>query len=129
MMKAKDWIVFLGLGILMLAFSLHNALYIPLFTPAAHWQWLTSETDVLDYIRYYFRVQGIWQLGFAVMVLITAVTGYRRRQLWAWYAMWSVPLVLVLVTLMMVWLIPITGLLIIAAAAALLLSRSQFSPA
>jgi hypothetical protein len=125
-MKNNSWTVFLLLGMLILAFSLHNIITIPLFFEDDHWDWLTRDAAAIEYIRALFRIQGLWQMGFAALILVTAVGGYRRRQSWAWYALWIVPLLLIGMSLVMPWLIPILAILIILSTAALLGSRPMF---
>jgi len=125
-MKEKSWIVFLTLGILILGFSLNSLINIPLFMADDHWDWLTGDGEVIEYIRFYFLVQGAWQLGFALLVIITAVTGYRQGQQWAWYALWVVPLLLIGLSAIMFWLLPVTVVLIVVAVGALLVSRPIF---
>jgi hypothetical protein len=128
-MKNGSWLIFLGLGLLIVAFSLYSLLFLPANVNSGdQLNWLTSDAEVLEFVGWNFRIQGAWQLAFGAMVIITAVTGLRRREQWAWYALWSVPLMLVLVTVFMIWIIPFTAVLFLIAAGALLLSRPMFSP-
>ncbi len=128
-MKDKFWMVFLGLGLLIVAFSLYSLVFLPANVNSGdQLNWLTSDPDVLEFAGWNFRIQGAWQLAFGAMVVISAVTGFRRREQWAWYAMWAVPLVLALVTVLMIWIIPFTAVLFIIALSALLISRPGFSP-
>lgn len=43
------------------------------------------------------RTVGAWLLGLSLLGLAIALTGYRRRERWSWYALWSWPLALGLV--------------------------------
>jgi hypothetical protein len=85
-MKQYGWIVFVILGVLILVFAGYNAIYIPVIDPAdpdMGWTWLTTDPEVIAYIKFSFRVQGMWQLGYGLLVIVTAVGGLRMAQ-----AMW-----------------------------------------
>ena len=127
-MKDRAWIVFIALGAFFLLFALYYMLYLPVIAPAEQWDWLTSDSEVISFIRFNFRVQGVWLIGFALLVLATAVGGYRRHQTWAWYAIWVVPLVILLAGVVMPWTLPILIVLFMGAVAALVLSRRTFFP-
>ncbi|HET6447399.1 MAG TPA: hypothetical protein VFI27_22785 [candidate division Zixibacteria bacterium] len=125
-MKKQSWLIFLVLGILILFFAAYNAFYIPALDPAdpdQGWAWLTSDPEIIEYIKFYFRIQGMWQLGFGLLVIATAVGGLRQRQKWAWIGLWSVPLVLILMSFMAPWTLPILLVLILMAIGSLYLSR------
>lgn len=126
-MKGLFWIVFLLIGLIILAISLQSILVVAGSTLDGRLDWLTSNPEVLEFVGHLFRALGVWQLAVGLLVLAVAVTGYRNRQPWAWVVMWVVPVLLIGVTLVMPWLVPFTAVLLILAAVTLLLSRSEFA--
>jgi len=127
-MKRWSWIIFLILGVLIILFSLYNALYIPALDPAdpnEGWAWLTTDPEIISYIKFNFRVQGLWQLGYGLLVMATAVGGFRQGERWAWLGLCSVPLLLILMSLMMPWTRPVLIVLLLFAMAALVASRGN----
>lgn len=127
-MKRWNWIIFLLLGVLIIFFSLYNAVYIPALDPAdpdEGWAWLTTNPEIIGYIKFNFRVQGMWQLGYGLLVIATAVGGFRQGERGAWLGLCSAPLVLILMSLMMPWTIPVLIVPLIFAVAALAVSREH----
>ena len=125
-MKQYSWSIFLILGLLILLFAAYNALYIPALDPAdpdEGWGWLTTDPEIIEYIKFNFRVQGMWQIGYGLLVLATAVGGLRQQQRWAWWGLWSVPLVLLLMAFMMPWTLPLLIIPLLAAVGALMWLR------
>lgn len=43
------------------------------------------------------RVLGAWLIGFSVLGVAISATAYRAGERWAWFAMWSFPVVMALV--------------------------------
>jgi len=99
-MKKHHWIIFLVLGLLILLFAAYN-----------------------EYIKYYFRIQGMWQFAYGLLVIATAAGGLRQHQRWAWIGSWSVPLVPALMAFMAPWTLPVLIVPILVAISTLLLSR------
>lgn len=127
--RRHTWLLFVGYAFLLAAFAAYNFVYIPGIDPVdptQGWSWLTRDPDVIAYIKYYFRVQGVWMLGFAVLVGAVALFGLRHRRLGAWWAAWYVPLHILLVSALMPWVLPITGPLALIAVAALTWSRRWY---
>ena len=123
-LRSNAWIAFVFIGALFILFALYNLFYIPALDPAdpdEGWLWLTSEPAIIDYIKFYFRLQGLWQIPLAVFVIFTAVGGLRRGQRWAWYACWCVPIHFVILATMIPWLVPILAPLFLLAVGALIL--------
>ena len=107
-------------------FAAYNAFYIPALDPAdpnQGWAWLTRDPEIIDYIKFYFRIQGMWQFVYGLLVIATAIGGLRQQQKWAWIGLWSVPLVLVLMSFMAPWTFPILTVPLLVAVGTLLLSR------
>ena len=65
-------------------------------------------------------------VGFGLLVIVLAVTGYRQHQSTAWWEMWCVPLLLLGVTAVMFWVIPITGVLVLLVVVVQFWSRHSF---
>lgn len=127
-MKKWGWIVFLILGLMVLLFSVYNAVYIPSLDPAhpeQGWAWLTTDLEIIDYIKFNFRVQGMWQFAYGFLIIATAVGGFRNGARWAWIGLCSLPLVLVLMLMMMPWTLPVLILPLVAAIITLALSYGQ----
>ncbi len=116
------WVVFVLIGVLFLLFAIYNLVYVPSIDPAhpdQGWLWLTSDPDVIEYIKFYFRVQGVWQIPLAVFVIFSAVGGLRNGQRWAWYAFWYVPIHFAIVMVLMPWVAFVLVPLLVLAVAAL----------
>ncbi len=128
MMKQHAWLIFLALGLLILLFAAYNAFYIPALDPVdpdQGWAWLTRDPEIIAYIKFYFQVQGMWQFGYGLLVVATAVGGLRQNQKWAWIGLWSVPLVLLLMLTMMPWTLPVLIVPLLAAVGILILIRGE----
>ena len=124
-LRKHSWIVFVVIGVLFFFFALYNLFYIPALDPAdpdEGWLWLTSDPDVIDYIKFSFRVQGVWQIPLALFVVFTAISGLRRGQRWAWYSFWYIPIHFLALGVLMPWIIPVLAPLLILAVAALVLT-------
>ena len=129
-MKQYSWLIFVVLGLLIWLFASYNAFYIPSLDPAdpdTGWTWLTTDPEVIEYIKFYFRIQGIWQFGYGLLVIATAIGGLRQQQKWAWIGLWSVPIVIVLFAMMAPWTLPMLIVPLLLAIAGLILSRSNLS--
>ena len=127
-MKQHSWLVFLVVGMLILLFAAYNAFYIPALDPAdpdQGWAWLTTDPEIIEYVKFYFRVQGMWQFGYGLLVVAMAVGGLRQNQKWAWNGLWSVPLVLLLMLTMMPWTLPVLIVPLLAVVGILILIRGE----
>ena len=92
------WIIFLIIGILVLAGGIPHAL--GLNTDPTLVQTISGKTiDELkasnpmffNLYNFYFRGGGLSDLGFAFFLIVISMTAYRWGQRWAWYAFWFVP--------------------------------------
>ncbi len=127
-MKKYGWLIFLILGVLVIAFAGYNAFFIPRIEPTdpnLGWAWLTNDPEVIEYIKFNFRNQGIWLLGYGLLLIATAAGGMRQKQKWAWVGLWSLPLVLVLYIAMTPWTLPMLVVPLLVAVGTLLLSPPQ----
>jgi hypothetical protein len=57
-----------------------------------------SSPAVANLVDLLARVLGAWLIGFALLGITISVTAFRRGERWAWFAMWSFPLVMSLVS-------------------------------
>ena len=128
MIKQWSWVIFLLLGLLILVFAWYNAFFIPALDPAdpdMGWAWLTTDLEIIEYIKFNFRAQGMWIFVYGLLVIATAVGGFRQGERWAWLGLCSVPLVLCLMLLMMPWTLPVLFLPLMLSIVALVLSRNH----
>lgn len=128
MIKQWSWVIFLLLGLLILVFAWYNAFFIPALDPAGPdmgWAWLTTDPEIIEYIKFNFRAQGMWIFAYGLLVIAAAVGGFRQGERWAWLGLCSVPLVLCLMLLMMPWTLPVLFLPLMLSIVALALSRNH----
>lgn len=93
-MRHLPWLTFLLIGTLIFVFALYNAIYIPALDPAdpnEGWAWLTRDPQIIDYIKFNFRIEGVWQIPLALLVMIVAAGPLRQGQRWAWQMLWIIP--------------------------------------
>jgi len=118
-----------GLGLALYAYD--NLVVIPGLDPAdpdRGWAWLTSDPDVIEYIKWWFRTLGFWVLAVAVFVMVISSTGYREGQKWAWYSLLYLPVHILIHILIWPWLAPILLGVLLIAIAGLLLPFRRFFP-
>jgi hypothetical protein len=111
------------IGVLFFLFAMYNLVYVPSLDPAhpdQGWLWLTSDPEIIDYIKFYFRVQGVWQVPLAILVIFAAVGGLRTGQRWAWYAFWYIPIHFLVIWVLMPWIVVVLAPLFLLAVAALI---------
>lgn len=127
-MKQWSWVIFLLLGLLILIFSAYNAFFIPALDPAdpdMGWAWLTTNPEIIEYIKFNFRAQGMWIFVYGWLVIATSVGGFRQGERWSWLGLCSVPMVLLLMLLMMPWTLPVLIIPLFSAVVALALTREN----
>jgi hypothetical protein len=92
------WVVFLVIGTMVIVGALPHILGIN--TDPALVQSISGQTvdelrvlnpTFFNLYNFYFRGGGLSDLGFAFFLIIVAVTAFRHRQKWAWWAFWFVP--------------------------------------
>jgi len=100
------WVLLLGLGILTLVFAL-MFVFLPTsmlefgdfegYTGMA-WSELEASNPLVAefFLQSAFVAIGYSMLGMAIFTIAISLTAYRRGKRWAWYAMWYVPVFLVL---------------------------------
>lgn len=91
------WIFFILVGLAFLYFAYDNLFVIPALEvddPNRDWVWLTTEPEIIDYIKFYFRLFGIRVLAFGMLTSITAATGLREGSRRAWGILFIVPILI-----------------------------------
>ncbi len=83
------WLIFFVFGVLLLWYGIYLFL-LPLREPH-HWNWLSKDPEVVRYIAGNFRWQGLLVTGFALLVLTSSATSFRKGEKWAWYTYWFFP--------------------------------------
>ena len=97
------WVVLFALGLLWLVVGL-SQVFNPealLDNEAQHilgmpWSELeASSPEATELARFLFGTIGVLKTSWSLLVIAITITGFRRGEKWAWYAMWLVPTVLV----------------------------------
>ena len=130
-LQRNAWIIFFIIGLFFLFYAIDNIFVIPGLDcedPERGWAWLTCEPEVIDYVKYWFRMLGIWAAAAAAFTLLVSATGFRQGQPWAWYAMWIVPLILLSQLYFIPWFFGLYLLLIAMSLAGLALPYRRFFP-
>lgn len=126
-----SWILLFLAGLLIAYFAYDNLVVIPGLDPAdpdRGWRWLTTDPQVIEYIKFWFRNFGFWVLAVAVFVMIISATGFRQRQKWAWYTLLYLPVHIGIHMVIWPWTIPILLIVMIMTLAGLLLPFRDFFP-
>jgi len=97
------WVIFVALGLLWLVVGI-VAVFDPegIFETDAQsvtdvpWSELKASDPVAaDFVIFVYGQMGLLKISWSFFVLVITVTAYRSAEKWAWYAMWSVPALLV----------------------------------
>jgi len=83
-MHTWTWVIFMLFGALLLLYGLY-ALTLPSTQPS-HWDDLTANPEVVDYIAGNFRWLGMLSVGFGIVTIAFSYTSYRKGDRGAWYA-------------------------------------------
>ena len=97
------WIIFFGYGLLAVIGSPINLLGTPPNPPSPQGMTGLSLSEmaarvpgILDYINSISTQLGNFILGLGVLIMGVAYVPYRRREQWAWYIFWIVPINLII---------------------------------
>ncbi len=124
------WLLLFIVGLGLAFYAYDNLVIIPALDPGdpdRGWAWLTSDPDVIEYIKWWFRTLGFWVLAVAVFVMVISSTGYRKGQKWAWYSLLYLPVHILIHILLWPWLAPmLLGVLLIVLAGLVLPFRRFF---
>lgn len=127
----KSWILLFLVGLGIAYYAYDNLVVIPALDPAdpdRGWAWLTTDPEVIAYIKFLFRNFGIWVLAVAVFVIVISATGFRRGERWAWFSLLYLPVHIGIHMVIWPWTIPILLVLMIMTLAGLLLPFRTFFP-
>ncbi len=98
------WVVFLALGLLWGVVGL-TLTFLPdgiaetdaeLVTDMSWSELEASSPAAADLVRFLYGGLGLVKTSWSFLVVAISLTGYRRGEKWAWYSMWSVPVLLVM---------------------------------
>jgi hypothetical protein len=122
--KRFFWIFFIILGLLHFVPAI-NSLCVLCREPG-HWDWLTRDAEVLDYLSFVWQLVGVFELALSVVMMVIAATGYRQGARWAWYLLWCWLPILVAQIILMPWLWFMLLPLMVVVAAGQLWTRQRF---
>jgi len=97
------WVILLVLGLLWFVVGLYSV-FLPegVFETDVQsvtnmpWSELKASSPVAaDFVIFTYGLLGLLKLSWSFFVLAITLTGYRRGEKWAWYTMWSVPVLLI----------------------------------
>ena len=127
----QSWVLLFLVGLGIAYFAYDNLIVIPALDPAdpdRGWVWLTTDQEVIDYIKFWFRTFGYWVLAVAVFVIVISTTGFRQGERWAWYSLLYLPVHIGIHMVLWPWTIPILSVLMIMTLVGLLLPVRIFFP-
>jgi hypothetical protein len=97
------WVILLALGLLWLVVGI-VAVFSPegIFETDAKsvtnmpWSELKASSPMAaDFVTFVYGQMGLLKISWSFFVLVITLTAYRKGEKWAWYTMWSVPVLLV----------------------------------
>lgn len=118
------WVLLFLVGTVLSFYAIDNLIIIPGLDPAdpeRGWAWLTTDEEVIAYIKFWFRIFGIWVLAVAFFVMIISVTGYRHGERWAWFSLAYVPIHIGIHIFIWPWAFPVLIALLVLSLAGLLI--------
>ncbi len=130
-LRKNAWVLFFIIGLALLGFAVDNIVFIPRLNgddPNRGWAWLTTDEEVLDYIKFWFRNFGLWVLAVAVFVLMISATGFRKGEKWAYFTLLYLPVHIIIHLLIFPWLAPPLLVILLVTIAGLALPFRQFFP-
>lgn len=130
-LQKNAWIFLFLVGILLLFYAYDNIVAIPALAPddpERGWSWLTSDPEVIEYIKFWFRTFGLWVLAVAIHVLVVSATGYRKGEKWAFYSMLYLPIHVIIHMFIWPWTLPILSAVLFIIICGLVLPFRMFFP-
>ena len=131
MISKYSWLVFLFVGLGLIFFAYDNLVTIQGLAatdPNRGWAWLTTDPEIISYIKFWFRNFGIWVLAVAILVILIAVTGYREKEKWAWVALAYIPVHIGIHMIIWPWLNPGLAIVLLLTVVALAAPFREFFP-
>ncbi len=126
-----SWILLFVVGLGLVFYAYYNLITIPALDPAdpeRGWAWLTTDPEVIEYIKWWFRTLGFWVLAVSIFVMIISSTGYRKGERWAWYSLTYLPIHILIHIFIWPWFTSILGVVLLIVIAALALPFRTFFP-
>ena len=128
-LQRNAWILIFVVGFAFLFFAYGNIIVIPNLVPDdpdRGRDWLTRDTKVIDYTKFWFRNFGLWVLAVAIHILVVSATRYRTGEKWAVYSLLYLPVHIVIHMFIWSWTIPILTITLIVLIAGLALPVRRF---
>jgi hypothetical protein len=125
------WVVLFVVGLGLLFYAYDNIVVIPSIDPddpERGWGWLTSDPEVIEYIKFWFRNFGIWVLAVGVFVTVISATGFRLNERWAWFSLLYLPVHIGIHMVIWPWTFPILVVFLILTVIGLVLPIRTFFP-
>jgi hypothetical protein len=107
--KRYFWIFFIIVGLLHFLPAINS--FCILCREPGHWDWLTRDAEVLDYLSFVWQLVSLFQAGLSLVMMVVAAMGYRRGEKWAWLLLWLWLPVLVGEAILAPWMWPIYAVL------------------
>jgi hypothetical protein len=126
-----SWLLLILVGLAFLYYAYDNAVVIPSLSPTdpeRGWAWLTTNPEVIEYIKYWFRILGLWVFVVAMFIIVVSATGFRNGEKWAFFSLLFIPVHIVVHMILWPWAIPILAAILLLTAGGLLLPYQQFFP-
>jgi hypothetical protein len=105
------WVVFLFLALLWIVVGFAQAFYpdglaendAQLVTDKSWSELKDSSPEASDLVRFHYGNLGLLKMSWSFLVIAITLTGFRRGEKWAWYALCLVPILLVSAGLFRSW--------------------------
>lgn len=117
-LKPHAWKMLAAIGSIFIIWGVHQIANIPR-EQASHWAWLTADPEVLEYIKWWFQIHGVWTLANGLFFTLTAATAFRAGEPWSRWALLYLPVHILLLSVRFYWLAVITIPLILVVVLAL----------
>jgi hypothetical protein len=97
------WVILLALGLLWLVVGLYSVFspegvfetYVQSVTNMSWSELKALSPATADFVIFIYGQLGLLKLSWSFFVLAITLTGYRKGEKWAWFIIWSVPVLLV----------------------------------
>jgi len=125
------WLLLLIVGLGLAYYAYYNLIVIPGLDPNdpdRGWAWLTSDAGVIEYVKFWFRILGLWVLALSITVVVISATGYRKGQRWAWYSLLYLPVHILAHVYFWPWMAPLLLVVLVIAVLGLALPFRTFFP-
>jgi hypothetical protein len=109
--ETYGWLIYLALGILWAVVGLTQTFYpyellkddTQRVLGMSWTEFEDSDPEAAELVRYQYGGMGLLKTSWSFFVIVIAIIGLRTGGLWAWYTLWSVPILLVTNALYNAW--------------------------